>query len=70
MCIWHPAANSLRYDSKALDLVFRNKRVETYLDSYNMLGIAGIKGQGKTFLIKAKKRALQKLRMEEKRWLG
>ena len=60
MCIWHPAADSLRYDSKALDLVFRNKRVETYLDSYNMLGIAGIKGQGKTFLIKAKRRALQK----------
>lgn len=58
MCVWHPEADSLRFDSEALNIVFRNPCITSYLSSSRALGIAGIKGQGKTFLIKAKRKSL------------
>lgn len=58
MCVWHPEADSIRFDSEALNIIYKNKCVLNYLNSPRALGIAGIKGQGKTFLIKAKRISL------------
>jgi hypothetical protein len=58
MCVWHPEADSLSFDSNALNIVFKNPAITSYLSSSRALGIAGIKGQGKTFLIKAKRKSL------------
>jgi len=41
-------------------VLFENAIVSKFLDSPTMFGIAGIKGQGKTFLLKYKRIALQK----------
>lgn len=60
MCIWHPEADSLDFNNDALNIVFRNNCINNYLKKESSLGIAGIKGQGKTFLIKAKRKALGK----------
>ena len=60
MCIWHPEADSLTFDDSALDIVYYNNHVDSFMNSIKKLGIAGIKGQGKTFLIKAKRRGLEK----------
>lgn len=58
MCIWHPEADSLRFDSEALEIVYENPSIRSFLRSTRALGIAGIKGQGKTFLIKAKRKQM------------
>lgn len=60
MCIWHPEADSLIFDNNALEIVYHNNRVDSFIQSTNKLGIAGIKGQGKTFLIKAKRHELER----------
>ncbi|MGI6578782.1 MAG: DUF4062 domain-containing protein [Saccharofermentanales bacterium] len=59
MCIWHEDADNFRRGDSALDIVFRNNIVNSYLNSTKKLGIAATKGQGKTFLIKAKRNMLQ-----------
>lgn len=41
-------------------MVFENQRIKDYLRSNRKLGIAGTKGQGKTFLIKVKRARYQK----------
>jgi hypothetical protein len=59
MHIWHEDADSFTGDDDFSNIVLRNKIVETYLSDTRILGIAAIKGQGKTFLIKAKRKKLQ-----------
>ena len=55
MCVWIEDADVLSADSESLKIVFRNAIVDQYLSPKNeRLGIAAIKGQGKTFLIKVK----------------
>lgn len=56
MCVWVEDADNLEIDSPELAIVFSNRRVQTYLNGKHALGIAGIKGQGKTFLIKVKRK--------------
>lgn len=56
MCVWIEDADVLSADSESLKIVFRNAIVDQYLSPKNeRLGIAAIKGQGKTFLIKVKR---------------
>ena len=57
MCVWVEDADSLSFNSEALDVVFENRIIKTYLQG-NVLGLSGIKGQGKTFLIKVKRKRL------------
>ena len=59
MCIWQPDADAMDFDSKALDVVYETLRIKSYMNSTNALGISGIKGQGKTFLLKAKRKRIQ-----------
>ena len=59
MCVWHPEADSMIFDSNTLKIVYRNTLIDSYLSSNRSLGITGIKGQGKTFLIKAKRLSLE-----------
>lgn len=56
MCVWVEDADKLDYDSKELHIVYYNRMVKSYLNSRSSsLGLAGVKGQGKTFLIKVKR---------------
>lgn len=55
MCVWHPEADSIEFNSTALKILYRNNRVDSFLNSMRELGVSAIKGQGKTFLIKAKR---------------
>lgn len=56
MCVWVEDADKLELDSKELGIVFENRMVSTFLNGKSTLGLAGIKGQGKTFLIKVKRK--------------
>ena len=56
MCVWVEDADVLKDNSRELKIVYYNKVIKQYLDSKcRSLGIAGVKGQGKTFLIKVKR---------------
>ena len=59
MCIWIEDADAIEMKSTAYETVYKNERVHEFLYNKNMLGIAGIKGQGKTFLIKVKRKLSQ-----------
>lgn len=59
MCVWTEDADVIRWDEKQLKLVYENQRIRDYLHSNRKLGIAATKGQGKTFLIKAKRAQYQ-----------
>jgi len=58
MCVWVEDADKLDFDSTGLSVVYKNKTVTSAL-SESHLGIAGIKGQGKTFLIKVKRKKFE-----------
>ncbi len=66
MCVWTEDADVIRWDEKRLCMVFENQRIKDYLRSNRKLGIAGTKGQGKTFLIKVKRARYQKKDV----WIG
>lgn len=55
MCVWVEDADKLELNSNELNVVYQNSLVKNYLKSNTALGLAGIKGQGKTFLIKVKR---------------
>lgn len=55
MCVWREDADSIRFGEKSLSIVYQNQIIKDYLKSNRRLGIAGTKGQGKTFLLKAKR---------------
>lgn len=58
MSLWTTDADNLNMDSPTLQIVLRNRPVAAFLsDSNSLLGVAGIKGQGKTFLLKAKRKS-------------
>lgn len=59
MCIWQPDADAMDFNSKALNVVYETIRIKSYMTSPKALGISGIKGQGKTFLLKAKRKRIQ-----------
>lgn len=58
MCVWVEDADKLQLDDNELNIVYYNRAVNNFLSNNNSLGIAGIKGQGKTFLIKVKKKMI------------
>lgn len=58
MCVWVEDADKLEFNSKELNIVFLNRTIKAYLNSNSCLGLAGIKGQGKTFLIKVKRKKI------------
>ena len=59
MCVWIEDADAIDMESKALNMVYINTRVKSFLNGKNTLGIAGVKGQGKTFLLKVKRKKAQ-----------
>lgn len=60
MCVWVEDADNLEINSKELDVLYKNRAIDNFLGSANKrLGIAGVKGQGKTFLIKVKRKAIE-----------
>lgn len=56
MCVWVEDADKLQVDSSELEIVYINRKVKEFLNSRDCLGIAGTKGQGKTFLLKVKRK--------------
>lgn len=57
MCLWTVDADSIEINDDVLDVVLKNRPVRNFLAKTNRkLGVAGIKGQGKTFLLKIKVR--------------
>lgn len=58
MCVWVEDADKLEMNSRELNIVFENRAIHSFLYSNSSLGLAGIKGQGKTFLIKVKRKIL------------
>ena len=61
MCVWVEDADNLDINSWQLGVLYTNRAIESYLDSQGkQLGIAGVKGQGKTFLIKVKRKKIAK----------
>lgn len=60
MCVWLPDADGIEMNSNALNILFVNTRINNFLKRKSKsLGISGIKGQGKTFLIKMKRKMIQ-----------
>lgn len=55
MYVWIEDADAIEITDKSLKVVYWNERVERFVNSPKMLGVAGIKGQGKTFLLKVKR---------------
>lgn len=55
MCVWIEDADAIEITDKSLNVVYKNERVGRFINSTKMLGISGIKGQGKTFLLKVKR---------------
>lgn len=60
MCVWIENADAITLNEKSLDIVYQNTRVASFLNSNKKLGISGIKGQGKTFLLKVKRTFAEK----------
>lgn len=56
MCVWVEDADKLELNSKELNIVYKTEQIDRYLGSLTCLGLAGTKGQGKTFLIKVKRK--------------
>ena len=63
--IWLEDADAIKIGDDIKSMLFLNVRIKDYLSSNRILGIAGTKGQGKTFLIKTKRNFFQKLRNYE-----
>lgn len=60
MCIWLPDADGIEMDSDALNVLYVNNRIRNFLSKKSKsFGISSIKGQGKTFLIKIKRKKIQ-----------
>lgn len=59
MCVWVEDADKLVVDSHELAIVFSNRKVRSFLNSRDSLGVSGIKGQGKTFLLKVKRKKVE-----------
>lgn len=55
MCVWIEDADAIEMTDRSLKIVYQNARVNRFINSKKMLGISGIKGQGKTFLLKVKR---------------
>lgn len=57
MCVWIEDADGIQMDDKSLGIVYENSLIKSFMNSSTskMLGISGIKGQGKTFLLKVKR---------------
>lgn len=57
MCVWIEDADGIQMDDKSLGIVYENSLIRSFMNSSTskMLGISGIKGQGKTFLLKVKR---------------
>jgi hypothetical protein len=60
MCVWIEDADGIDMNEKSLEIVYQNERVKNFLNSRKVLGISGIKGQGKTFLLKVKRSKAEK----------
>lgn len=60
MCVWIEDADAIALNEKSLEIVYENDRVRTFLNSNKVLGISGIKGEGKTFLLKVKRAEAEK----------
>ena len=59
MCVWVEDADKLSVSSSELNVVYTNQAIESYLmKSGHSLGLTGVKGQGKTFLIKVKRKMI------------
>lgn len=61
MCVWVEDADRLEVDSPELDIVYQNRFVLSFLNSQTCLGISAIKGLGKTFLLKVKRKRMEGL---------
>lgn len=59
MCVWTEDADVIRFGEKSLKIVYKNRVIKDYLKSNRIFGIAGTKGQGKTFLLKVKRSNFQ-----------
>lgn len=59
MCVWIEDADAMQLNDKSLDIVYHNLLTKSFVNNNNSLGIAGIKGQGKTFLLKVKRKKSQ-----------
>ena len=60
MCVWIEDADGIAMNDKSLNIVYVNDIVKSFLKSQKVLGISGIKGQGKTFLLKVKRSYAEK----------
>lgn len=60
MCVWVEDADKLEVNSKELNVVYYNQVVKSYIKEGSCLGLSGVKGQGKTFLIKVKRKMFEK----------
>lgn len=59
MCVWVEDADVLKEDSRELNIVYETRSIKSFLSTKNMIfGIAGIKGQGKTFILKVKQKRI------------
>lgn len=60
MCVWNIAAdNSSLSDETIMKLLYYNNSVISFMNSSSSKGIAGCKGMGKTFLLRAKRIKMQ-----------
>ncbi len=60
MCVWVEDADKLDVSSNELNVVYTNKAISSYLaKNSHSLGLTGVKGQGKTFLIKVKRKMIE-----------
>lgn len=60
MCVWNIAAdNSSLSDETIMKLLYYNNSVTSFMNSSSSKGIAGCKGMGKTFLLRAKRIKMQ-----------
>lgn len=59
MSVWTEDADVIRFGEKSLKIVYKNQIIKDFLQSNRIFGIAGTKGQGKTFLLKVKRSNFQ-----------
>lgn len=60
MRVWIEDADAITLNEKSLDIVYQNNIINNFLNSNKILGVSGIKGQGKTFLLKVKRSFAEK----------
>ena len=59
MCVWVEDADDLDINSPELEVLYTNRIINSYLSSKSgSLGLAALKGQGKTFLIKVRRKRI------------